>query len=111
MTTAANRRACFTLRVKPDRLDDYRRVHAAVWPEMREALRRQGWRNYSLFLRDDGLLIGYCETPDFAAAVRGMQDEPVNARWQTMVKDLFEELPGGAADRAMTPIGEVFHLD
>jgi L-rhamnose mutarotase len=54
------------------RLDDYCDVHRDLWPEMREALTRHGWRNYSLFLRDDGLLTGYCETPDFAAADAGM---------------------------------------
>jgi L-rhamnose mutarotase len=104
-------RVCFTLQVKPDRLDDYREAHRDVWPEMREALARHGWKNYSLFLRDDGLLIGYCEPPDFAAAVAGMQDEPVNHRWQVRVQDLFEPLAGSAADTSMTPLPEVFHLD
>lgn len=111
MNPGGAKRACFTLQVKPDRLDEYRRLHRDVWPEMRAALRRHGWRNYSLFLRDDGLLIGYCETDDFAASVAGMQQEPVNARWQEGVADLFEHLPDGAADRAMAPIPEVFHLD
>ncbi|MCB9881463.1 MAG: L-rhamnose mutarotase [Planctomycetes bacterium] len=104
-------RICFTLRVKPERLEQYRAVHRDVWPEMQEALRRHGWHNYSLFLRDDGLLIGYCETPDFARAIAGMQDEPVNARWQASVADLFEDLASDAADRAMAPLPEVFHLD
>jgi len=50
------RRICFTLQVRPDRLDEYRRRHATVWPDMRAALRAAGWHDYSLFLRDDGLL-------------------------------------------------------
>lgn len=78
---------------------------------MLDALTRHGWHNYSLFLRDDGLLIGYCETRNFPAAVAGMQTEPVNARWQASVADLFEELPAGTADTSMTPLPEVFHLD
>lgn len=104
-------RVCFTLQIKPDRVDDYRAVHDDVWPEMLEALSRHGWHNYSLFLRGDGLLIGYCETSDFAAAVEGMQSEPINHRWQTAVKDLFESLTGATADTSMTPLPEVFHLD
>ncbi|USN98694.1 MAG: L-rhamnose mutarotase [Phycisphaeraceae bacterium] len=103
-------RVCFTLRVKPDKIDEYKRVHEQVWPEMLEALTRHGWRNYSLFLRHDGLLIGYCETPDFEAAVEGMQREPINAKWQASVGHLFEALPEGAADKSMSPIEEVFHL-
>ena len=68
-------RVCFLLRVRPDRLDEYRERHRAVWPEMRDALSATGWRNYSLFLRDDGLLVGYLETDDFAAAQRAMEDD------------------------------------
>lgn len=102
---------CFTLQVKPDKLDEYRRLHENVWPEMLEALRRHGWTNYSLFLRGDGLLIGYCETADFTAGVAGMQQEPINAQWQEGVKDLFEPLTAGTADLAMQPIPSVFHLD
>ena len=103
-------RVCFCLNVKPERLDEYRAAHAAVWPEMLDALRRHGWANYSLFLRPDGLLVGYVETPDFAAAVAGMQDEAVNARWQREMAGFFVELPGGAADRGIAPLDEVFHL-
>ncbi|MEO7653405.1 MAG: L-rhamnose mutarotase, partial [Bryobacteraceae bacterium] len=57
------RRVCFCLQVKKDRLAEYRERHKDVWPEMRDALRDAGWHNYSLFLRDDRLLIGYVETP------------------------------------------------
>lgn len=103
-------RVCFILKVKPEKVAEYRQVHAAVWPEMRDALSRHGWHNYSLFLRDDGTLVGYVETPDFAKAVAGMQGEPVNARWQARVRDLFEELPAGAADTSMRPLDPVFFL-
>ena len=103
-------RVCFILRVRPGKLEEYRRVHRDVWPEMREALSRRGWHNYSLFLRGDGTLVGYVETPDFEKAVAGMQDEPVNARWQAAVRDLFEELPAGAADTSMRPLEQVFYL-
>lgn len=61
-------RVCFLLKVRADRLDEYRERHAAVWPEMLQALSATGWHNYSLFLREDGLLVGYVETEDFAAA-------------------------------------------
>ena len=46
---------------------EYRAEHRAVWPEMRAALAETGWRDYSLFLRGDGLLVGYLVTEDFAA--------------------------------------------
>lgn len=101
---------CFTLRIKPDRIEEYKALHDDVWPEMLEALSRHGWHNYSLFLREDGLLIGYFETSDFHQAVAGMQDEDVNHRWQEGVKDLFEALPTASADTAMKPLKQVFYL-
>jgi L-rhamnose mutarotase len=104
-------RICFTLQIDAAKLEAYRQAHAAVWPDMIDALRRHGWTNYSLFLRDDGLLIGYCETRDFDAAVAGMQDEPVNARWQNAMSEFFVDLPGSAPDAAARPLPEVFHLD
>jgi L-rhamnose mutarotase len=104
-------RICFTLQVKPDRVEEYRRRHEDVWPEMQQALRDAGWGNYSLFVREDGLLIGYVETPDWEAARRQMALTEVNARWQASVGDLFLELGDRKADDAMTPLPEVFHLD
>lgn len=104
-------RICFTLQVKPDRLDEYRERHRAVWPEMQEALRSTGWRNYSLFLREDGLLIGYLETEDFQRAREEMSKTDVNARWQAEMKEFFVSASGKTADRQMQPLSEVFHLD
>ncbi|MGW4869832.1 L-rhamnose mutarotase [Streptomyces chartreusis] len=103
-------RVCFLLKVRADRLDEYRERHAAVWPEMLQALSDTGWRNYSLFLRDDGLLVGYLETEDFAAAVAGMEATDVNARWQADMAPFFESLDGARPDEAMKPLTEVFHL-
>jgi L-rhamnose mutarotase len=98
-------RVCFQLRVRPERLDEYRERHRAVWPEMLDALRAAGWRNYSLFLRADGLLIGYVETDDFDAAVRAMDATEVNARWQAEMAPFFTR------QLAFERLDEVFHLD
>jgi L-rhamnose mutarotase len=104
-------RVCFLLQVRPDRLEEYRERHRDVWPEMRAALSAAGWRNYSLFLREDGLLVGYLETEDFAAARQAMEDTDVNARWQARMAPFFEDLDGRRPDEGMAPLTEVFHLD
>lgn len=106
-----HRRVCFVLQVKPDRLDEYKERHRAVWPEMLEALNRAGWHNYSLFLRDDGMLIGYVETPDFERALQLMAETDVNARWQEQMAGFFQGVPGRNPDEQMFPIPEIFHLD
>lgn len=105
------KRIAFTLQVRPDRLGDYRSHHESVWPEMLDALRRHGWHRYSLFLRDDGLLVGYFETTGtFEEALAGMADEEVNERWQALMAPFFEG-DGSAADTQMTELDEIFHLD
>lgn len=102
-------RVCFLLKVKADRLDEYRRRHTAVWPDMLAALNEAGWRNYSLFCRDDGLLVGYLETDDFDRARAAMERTEVNERWQREMAPFFEGIDGGP-DSAMVPLTEVFHL-
>jgi L-rhamnose mutarotase len=97
-------RACFQLHVRPERIDEYRERHRAVWPEMLAALSAAGWTNYSLFLRADGLLIGYVETEDFEAAQRAMEETDVNARWQAEMAPLFE------GKLHFERLEEVFHL-
>ena len=104
------KRVCFVLQVKPDRLAEYKARHRNVWPDMQKALRETGWNNYSLFLRPDGLLVGYLETEDFELARAGMAKREVNERWQRELTDFFVQTEGVLPDRAMQPLEEVFHL-
>ena len=103
-------RVCFALQVRPDRIEEYKARHRAVWPEMQQALRETGWNNYSLFLRPDGLLIGYLETEDFERARDEMSSRDVNARWQREMSEFFVQEPGATPDRALIRLEEVFHL-
>ena len=103
-------RVCFTLQVRTDRMEEYARRHAAVWPDMLRALHDTGWHHYSLFLRDDGLLVGYLETDDLAAAQEGMARTEVNARWQAEMAEFFEDLDL-PPDQGFRQLTEVFHLE
>jgi L-rhamnose mutarotase len=106
------KRVGFILKVKESMVEEYKQHHEAVWPEMLDALRRTGWHNYSLFMREDGLLFGYFETPhSFQAALEGMADEEINAKWQDFMAPHFEDLGGAHADESMVELEEVFHLD
>lgn len=104
-------RVCFLLRVRPERLDEYRARHRAVWQPMLAALRASGWRNYSLFLRPDGLLVGYVECDDFEAAQRAIARTEVNARWQADMAPFFDLPAGGRPDTAGERLEAIFHLD
>ena len=79
---------------------------------MLEALSRTGWHNYSLFMREDGLLFGYFEAEDsFQASLAGMEREEVNQRWQEAMAPFFEIPPGTRPDQAMMELVEVFHME
>ncbi len=105
-------RVGFLLKVKEDMLDEYKERHKAVWPEMLEALSRNGWHNYSLYMREDGLLFGYFEADEsLAASLDGMEREEVNARWQRDMAPFFEIPPGARPDQMLVELEEVFHLD
>jgi L-rhamnose mutarotase len=97
----------FVLRVKPDRIDDYVEAHRHVWPEMLEALRAAGIRNYTIF-RAGNEMFGYFESDDLARAEEHLAAQEVSARWQdAMAESLDERVP----DEGPPPLEEVFRLD
>lgn len=108
-------RVCFLMTLRPERVDDYLAAHETVWPEMLDALRAAGWTNYSLFLRpEDGLVVGYLETPDFAKAQAAMAATEVNARWQATMAEYFQPRAAGGnvrPDESLHRLTEYFHLD
>ena len=104
-------RYCFLLHVRPELLDEYRERHQAVWPEMLQALRESGWRNYSIFLRPDGLLVGYVEADDLELARQAMAATEVNARWQAEMSHFMVGADGRAPDESFELLDEAFHLD
>jgi L-rhamnose mutarotase len=105
-----NMRVCFRSSVQPELLAEYRRRHAAVWPEMLAALKEAGWNNYSLFLDNDGLLVGYLECDDFDAVRARMALTDVNARWQAEMATLFRD-SDVPPDEGFRVLDEVFNLE
>jgi L-rhamnose mutarotase len=109
----AARRMCFQLKVKPDAhsISEYKRTHAAVWPDMLAALTRHGWSNYSIWMRPDGTIYLYSEMAlDPREAEAGMAKEEVQARWAVYMRPLFETGDDGSTGRR-TEMEEVFHTD
>jgi L-rhamnose mutarotase len=104
-------RVCFQLQVRPDRMAEYVERHRAVWPDMLRAIEAAGRRNYSLFLRDDGLLIGYYETDDDTASARALAADPRTAAWEAEAAGFFVALPGARPDQGAPHLAEVFHLE
>ncbi len=103
-------RVCFQLQVDADRIDEYRERHRAVWPEMLREIAASGRRNYSIFLRPDGLLIGYYETDDPIAGDLYLAQSAVASEWEAHMGDIFAVLDG-RADQVAVELQEVFHLE
>ena len=100
-------RSAFVLHVRPDRIDEYVAAHAGVWPEMLDALRGAGIRNYTIF-RDGNRVFGYFEADDLEAAGRYMAEQDVSRRWQDAMAELLEER---VPDSGPLALPEVFRLD
>jgi L-rhamnose mutarotase len=96
-------RTAFTLRVRPGKIDEYVQAHANVWPEMLEALRTAGIRNYTIFRAGD-TVFGYFEADDLDAAARYLASQEVSTRWQDAMAELLEERVADAGPRPLEPI-------
>ena len=102
-------RVGFTMQVLPGKEAEYRRRHAAVWPDMLDALRSAGARDYSIFIRGSDLF-AYLVVDDFDAFRASMAASPVNARWQSEMASLIDPLTDPATGFHQR-LDEVFHLD
>jgi L-rhamnose mutarotase len=99
----------FRMRLQPGREEEYRRRHAAVWPELLADLKAAGASNYSIFL-DGEDLFGYLVVNDFDRFRAAMATSEANARWQPEMAALIDPLtdPSTGFHRRLE---EVFHLD
>src|SRR4029077_6798651 len=104
-------RVVFQRQVRADRIAEYRARHAAVWPDMLQALAATGWHNYSLFLRADAPLRADVETTSIEEAQAGMARTEVDAGWQAEMAEFFEDLEGRAPDEGFLVLEEIFHLE
>lgn len=104
------KRVCFLLRLKKDKVEEYRKAHH-VWPEMLEAIHESGIKNYSMFLRQDGLLVGYFESDDPEAALQRLGQTDVNWRWQENMAPYFESGSGDLKKGGPEWLEQVFLLE
>lgn len=100
----------FLIKVKPDKLDEYKRLHAEIWPELLEELSRAGMRNYSLWLRPDGTEFGYLECDDWDAACAYLDKSDVHTRWQELMQNFLDTPADGDGGQPIEMLEEVFYL-
>jgi len=103
--------------LRPEKVSEYLRLHAAVWPEVLQMIKACHIRNYSIYLRKlaDGrhYLFSYFEHTgkDFAADMAKMAVDPATQKWWAVCKPCHEPLADRAPDEWWANMEEVFHLD
>ena len=83
-------RVAFLIRVKPEKLDEYKKLHSPIWPELTAELAASGIRNYSLWLRDDGVEFGYLECDDWEQSCACLAKSEVHDRWQALMQNYLD---------------------
>ena len=102
-------RIAFALPIKPDRIDDYRRTHGAVWQELQDENTTAGIRNYTIVLFNNHA-IGFLECEDWDAATAYLDKSEVQARWQAEHEDILDvDTTTGLVPLQM--LEELFHQD
>ena len=96
--------------VKPEAIAEYKKHHAAVWPEVLEMIRKCNIRNYSIFLKDD-LLFAYLEYhgTDFQADMAKTSADPNTQEWRRIMGP--SPLESRAEGEWWASMEEVFHVD
>ena len=105
-------RVCFLLQVRPERLEEYKRLHAAVWPGVLGRITASRIHNYSIFHRD-GWLFSYLEYSgdDFEADMRLVAADLEMRRWWAIMEPMQVPLASRAPGEWWARMEEVFHLD
>ena len=80
----------FMMKVKPEKIHEYKQHHAAVWPELLAELKVAGMRNYSLWIREDGIEFGYLECDDWDATCAYLAKSEVHTKWQDSMRDFLD---------------------
>ncbi len=103
--------------VKPEKVEEYKRLHAAVWPDVLRMIKAAGIRNYSIYFRKlaDGrpYLFSYFEYvgDDFAADMAKIAEDPTTQKWWAVCKPCHDPLPDRAEGEWWASMEEVFHCD
>ena len=104
-------RKAFLIQAKPGMAGEYERRHNPIWTDLKEALKRHGVRNYSIFLREDtGELFGYLEVADEAQFQR-IAETDVCRRWWRHMTEVLVSKSANSPKAQEKILREIFHLD
>jgi L-rhamnose mutarotase len=103
-------RVAFLLRLKSGAGPAYDHAHRHVWPEMLGLLKRSGISDYSIFRREELLLLVMHVEQDFETTWSKIENDPVNLRWQRAMGEYFVPVEGRSSEERFPMLTEVFYL-
>ena len=100
------------IKVRPEKLEEYKKLHSEVWPEVLDMIKKCNILNYSIYHRD-GYLFSYFEYEgqDFQADMQKMAADTMTQKWWGLCKPLQEPLDNRAEGQWWADMEEVFHCD
>ena len=98
-------------RVKKEAIADYEKAHANIWPEMNAAIKKAGFRNYSIFTMDDGTMFAYLEHDALEEGLKQLYKTDVSKRWQKYMDNFFDKSKKDQEGPEYIYLNEVYHLD
>ena len=105
------KRVGFLFKIKEEHKEEYKKHHQNVWPEMLNVIRRNGRKNYSIFMTPEGLLFGYFETFERIENFLSIEDQEINKKWQDFMAPYFENIGNNYSEKRIINLEEVFHTD
>ncbi len=100
------------IRIRPEKFEEYRKLHSAVWPGVLEMIGECNIRNYSIYHKD-GFLFSYFEYHgnDFQADMAKMADDETTQKWWSYCEPCQNPLETRAPGEWWASMEEVFHCD
>ena len=98
-------------KIKKDKIEEYRKAHEKIWPEMLKALSDSGFKNYSIFTRNDGTLFSYFEHKNLSEGMKMLFEKEVNTKWQKYMDNYFIKKDKKISGPEYEELKEVFHMD
>jgi L-rhamnose mutarotase len=102
-------RNAFKMKLNPGCIDEYKKRHDEIWPELSEALHEAGVSDYSIFLDEETLTLFACQKLTADHTSEALPDLPIVKKWWAFMADIMETNPDNSP--VVRPLREVFHME
>ena len=99
----------FMMKLKPDFRDEYIRCHAAIWPELKDLIRKTGVSDYTIFVDESSNTLFAFQKKSVETSTQDLGYEPMVQKWWAYMADITESNPDNSP--VTIPLAEVFHMD